>query len=116
MATIALQIAGTALGTFLGGPIGGALGSALGGTLGAMADRAWLGGGQKPVEGPRLTNLSGISATEGAPVPRAYGRVRLGGQVIWATEFEEERIVEKTGASGGKSMGAGSAGKTAQPS
>lgn len=105
MATIALQIAGTALGTFLGGPIGGALGSALGGTLGAMVDRSLLGGG-KAIEGPRLSNLNGITATEGAPIPRAYGRVRLGGQVIWATEFEEQRIVEKSGTSGGKSTGA----------
>jgi GTA TIM-barrel-like domain/Putative phage tail protein len=105
MATIALQIAGTALGTFLGGPIGGAIGSALGGTLGAMADRALLGGG-KAIEGPRLSDLTGITATEGAPIPRAYGRVRLGGQVIWATEFEEQRSVEKSGTGGGKSTGA----------
>lgn len=104
MATIALQIAGTALGSFLGGPFGAALGSALGGTLGAMADRALLGGG-RVIEGPRLTTRSGITAEEGAPVPRIYGRVRLGGQVIWATEFEEERRLEKSGGSGGKATG-----------
>lgn len=105
MATIALQIAGTALGSFLGGPFGAALGSAIGGTLGSFADRALLGGGKRVIEGPRLSNLSGISANEGAAIPRAYGRVRLGGQVIWATEFEEETVVEKTGRSGGKSAG-----------
>lgn len=109
MATIALQIAGTALGTFLGGPFGGALGSALGGTLGSFVDRSLLGGGKRVIEGPRLSNLSGISASEGAAIPRAYGRVRLGGQVIWATEFEEETVVEKTGTSGGKSTGQPSA-------
>lgn len=102
MATIALQIAGTAVGSFLGGPVGAAIGSALGGTFGSMVDRAILGGGGKRViEGPRLSDLHGISASEGAPVPRVYGRVRIGGQIIWATEFEEQRIVEKTG--GGKS-------------
>lgn len=105
MATIALQIAGTAIGSFLGGPFGAALGSAIGGTLGSFADRALLGGGKRIIEGPRLSNLSGISASEGAAIPRAYGRVRLGGQVIWATEFEEETVVEKTGRSGGKSTG-----------
>ena len=105
MATIALQIAGTAIGSFLGGPFGAALGSAIGGTLGSFADRALLGGGKRIIEGPRLSNLSGISANEGAAIARAYGRVRLGGQVIWATEFEEETVVEKTGRSGGKSTG-----------
>jgi len=31
--------------------------------------------------------------------------VKIGGQVIWATEFEEERSVEKRGGGGGKSTG-----------
>jgi hypothetical protein len=110
MATLALQIAGTALGTFIGGPFGGALGSALGGVFGSMVDRAVLGGGGRTIEGPRLNDLRGISASEGAAIPRLYGRAKLGGQVIWATEFEEERIVEKNGGSG-KSTGA-SAGRT----
>lgn len=112
MATIALQIAGTALGTFLGGPFGGAIGSALGGTLGSFVDRSLLGGGKRVIEGPRLNDLNGISATEGAPIPRIYGRVRLGGQVIWATEFEEETAIEKTGSSGGKSTGGGQSTRT----
>ena len=107
MATIALQVAGSTLGQFLSGPMGAAIGSAIGGTAGAMIDRAWMGGSQRTVQGPRLTDLEGISASEGAPIPRIYGRVRLGGQVIWATEFEEERSVEKAGSSGGKSMGGG---------
>jgi len=105
MATLALQIAGSALGSFIGLPFGAALGSALGGTLGAMVDRAVLGGGRRVIEGPRLNDLHGISASEGAPIPRIYGRVKIGGQVIWATEFEEERSVEKRGGGGGKSTG-----------
>lgn len=105
MATLALQIAGSALGAFTGLPFGAALGSAVGGTLGAMVDRAVLGGGRRVIEGPRLNDLHGISASEGAPIPRVYGRVKLGGQVIWATEFEEERLVEKRGGTGGKSTG-----------
>lgn len=111
MATLALQIAGSAAGGALGGTLGGALGSALGGTLGAMIDRTWLGSGNKITQGPRLSTLSGITANEGAAIPRIYGRVRLGGQVIWATEFEEEQQVEKAAKSGGKSVGGtGSAG------
>lgn len=113
MATIALQIAGSTLGSTFGGALGGALGSALGGSFGAMMDRAWMGGGQKLKVGPRLNTLSGVSASEGAPIPRVYGRVRLGGQVIWATEFEEEQTIQKSGKSGGKSTGGAKAtGKT----
>ena len=41
------------------------------------------------VEGPRLSDLDVMASTEGAPIPRVYGRARLAGQVIWATELEE---------------------------
>ncbi|MFN3483051.1 MAG: glycoside hydrolase/phage tail family protein, partial [Rhabdaerophilum calidifontis] len=109
MATIALQIAGTAVGSFLGGPFGAAIGSAVGGTVGAMIDRSLLGAGKRVIEGPRLSDLAGISASEGAQIPRVYGRVRIGGQVIWATEFEESRTIERSGSGGGKSLGGGSA-------
>ena len=30
-----------------------------------------------------------MASTEGAPIPRVYGRARLAGQVIWATKLEE---------------------------
>lgn len=104
MATLAFRMIGSTLGSALGGPLGGTLGSMLGAYAGAQIDRALLGGG-KVVEGPRLDNTVGISAQEGAPVPRCWGRVRLGGQVIWATEFEEERLVERQGGAGGKGLG-----------
>jgi hypothetical protein len=101
MATLVLQVAGSAIGTFLGGPIGGAIGSAIGATAGNYIDRSLLSGGGKHMEGPRLTNLNGITAAEGAPIPRVYGRARLGGHVIWATSFEEVGSRQKV-KSGGK--------------
>ena len=101
MATLVLQVAGSAIGTFLGGPIGGAIGSAIGATAGNYIDRSLLSGGAKHMEGPRLTNLNGITAAEGAPIPRVYGRARLGGHVIWATSFEEVSSRQKV-KSGGK--------------
>lgn len=110
MATLALQMAGSALGSGLGGTLGGALGAALGGSFGAMIDRGWMGGGKKLTQGPRLSNQQGISAAEGVGIPRIYGRVRLGGQVIWATEFEEEQQITRSGASGGKATGTGGGG------
>lgn len=108
MATLLLQVAGAALGTALGGPAGGAIGQALGGLAGATIDQAWLGGagGNKIVDGPRLKEVNGLAATEGAPIPRLYGRARLGGQLIWATRFEEEVTVSvarsKSGGKGGR--------------
>jgi hypothetical protein len=33
-----------------------------------------------------------MASTEGAPIPRVYGRARLAGQVIWATKIEGGHI------------------------
>jgi len=110
MATLLLQVAGAALGSAVGGPLGGAIGQALGGLAGASIDQAWLGGsgGNKAVQGPRLKEVNGLAATEGAAIPRVYGRARLGGQLIWATRFEEEVSVSitrtKSGGKGGRSQ------------
>ncbi len=105
MATLLLQVAGSALGTALGGPIGAVIGQAIGGIAGARIDQSLLGGsaGTRTVEGPRLNAVDGLSSSEGAAIPRVYGRARIGGQLIWATRFEEEIKVAVTRTkSGGK--------------
>ncbi|TDR88965.1 baseplate multidomain protein megatron [Enterovirga rhinocerotis] len=61
-------------------------------------------------EGPRLAEMSGLTSQEGAPIPRLYGRARLGGQLIWATRFEEVvntsvTVERQSGRRGGKSLG-----------
>lgn len=93
MATLLLAVAGAALGSAIGGAgIAATIGQAVGGVAGSLIDQSWLGGGggTKLVEGPRLTESGGLASTEGAPIPRVYGRARIGGQLIWATRFEEE--------------------------
>lgn len=92
MATLVLQAAGSALGAAAGGPFGAMIGRSLGALAGARLDQGLFGGGggARIVEGPRLKEIDGLSSTEGAPIPRIYGRARLGGQLIWATRFEEE--------------------------
>jgi hypothetical protein len=107
MATLLLQAAGTAIGTAIGGPFGAVLGRAVGALAGYAIDQSLLGSGAsgtKIVEGPRLKEMNGLSSTEGDPIPRVYGRVRLGGQVIWATRFEEvaTTTVKRSRSSGGK--------------
>ncbi len=57
---------------------------------------------------PRLSDLTVTASTEGADIPRLYGRARLGGQIIWATNFEEE-IVSSGASGGGKGVGGGGA-------
>jgi hypothetical protein len=115
MATLALAAAGAAVGgavlptgfSLLGATITGAtLGSQLGAIAGSVIDQALLGGSgtTKHVEGPRLSELHITASTEGAAIPRVYGRARLGGQVIWATPFEEEVVTSSSGGGGGKGV------------
>jgi GTA TIM-barrel-like domain/Putative phage tail protein len=115
MATLALAAAGAAIGsavlptgiTLLGATITGAtIGSQIGAIAGSVIDQALLGGGRQ-VEGPRLSELHITASTEGAPIPRIYGRARLGGQVIWATDFEEQVVSGSSG--GGKGFVSGGA-------
>ena len=98
MATLVL----TAAGQVLGGSIGGGLGAALGGVIGAIAGQAIdnaLFGQTQTRHGPRLESLTVQTSSEGAAIPRVYGRTRISGQVIWATELEE--VVTET-TQGGK--------------
>ena len=40
-------------------------------------------------KGPRLTDINIQASSEGAPIPRLYGRMRVAGQLLWATRFKE---------------------------
>ena len=105
MATLVLSAAGAALGSGFGGAVlglsGAVIGQAVGATLGMAIDRRAMAGGTRRMEGARLDRLRVTAAGEGAPVPRVWGRVRLGGHVIWATRFSERAEVQRFG--GGKS-------------
>ena len=115
MATLALGIAGAALGgallpsvSIFGATIGGAaVGRAVGGLAGSYIDQALFGasGQGRVVNGPRLASLQVMASREGAPIPRLYGRARIAGEVIWATNFEE--VVTSSGG-GGKGLGGAS--------
>lgn len=99
---MATYILGT-IGSIFGGPIGGAIGAA----LGSFADRALINA-LTPTQrttntGPRLAEMSLTTSTEGAVLPRLYGRCRMGGQVIWAADFKEtvETETQEVGGKGG---------------
>ncbi|MDB5685358.1 MAG: hypothetical protein JWM75_3056 [Sphingomonas bacterium] len=87
MATLIL----TAVGTALGGPIGGAIGA----LIGQSVDRRMLA--PKGRRGPRLGDLTVQTSTYGSAIPKLFGRMRVAGTVIWATDLKEDRAI-----SGGK--------------
>lgn len=97
MATLLLAAAGGALGGMLGG-VGAVVGQAVGGLLGSVLDRTLIRS-TTSASGPRLGDLEPTTSTEGADVPRVYGRVRLAGQLIWATRHEE--TASESGGKGG---------------
>ena len=102
MTTLVLQAAGSAIGSFFGGPIGAIAGRALGAIAGSAIDGALLGGGGRTIQGPRLGDMEGLTAAEGAAIPRVYGRARVGGHLIWATRFEEVTSTATRSSGGGK--------------
>ncbi len=95
MATIVLSAAGMAVGGSIGGSVLGlssaVIGRAVGASIGRAIDQSLLGQGSDPVEVGRVDRFRLTGASEGSAVPQVYGRVRVGGQVIWASEFEETK-------------------------
>ncbi|MDU8911062.1 glycoside hydrolase TIM-barrel-like domain-containing protein [Aestuariicoccus sp. MJ-SS9] len=102
MATILLSAAGAALGSAINGSVLGlstmAVGRFIGASLGRSLDQRLMGQGAEAIETGRLDRFRLTGAGEGAPVATSFGRMRLGGHVIWATEFEER--VKKSGGGG----------------
>ncbi|MDF1835207.1 MAG: phage tail protein [Alteraurantiacibacter sp. bin_em_oilr2.035] len=88
MATLVLTAVGTALGGPIGGSIGTLIGSQIDGALSKPSDR----------EGPRLTELQVTTSSYGSPIGRHFGKMRVAGTIIWATDLKESR--ERSG--GGK--------------
>ena len=124
MATLALSAAGSVVGSTLlpngitafGATIAGStIGSQVGALAGSFVDEALFGsaGQSRTYEGPRLADLRVTTSTEGATIPRLYGRARIGGQIIWATDFEEEVVTTEAGGGGkGGALGGGGASST----
>ncbi|MEI9995688.1 MAG: glycoside hydrolase/phage tail family protein [Rhizomicrobium sp.] len=110
MASLVLGVVGSGLGASLFGSglslfgvtlSGAQIGGAIGAYLGTQIDAAIAPG--KHVDGPRLGDTQLQASSEGAPIPRLYGRVRIAGQVIWASRYRETATTGSTG--GGKGLG-----------
>lgn len=109
MATILLSAAGAAIGAGFGGTVlglsGAVIGRAVGAVIGQAIDQRLMGQGSTTVETGRIERFRVMGASEGAAVGQAYGRVRVAGQVIWATRFLETVTRTTTGGGGGKGGG-----------
>ena len=106
MATVLLSAAGAAAGNAIGGTVLGvsaaSIGQAAGAIAGTFIDQAILGSGSAAVDTGRARSLRIQTSTEGAAIPQCFGRVRLAGQLIWATRYLE--TVRNT-SRGGKATG-----------
>ncbi|WP_108661170.1 baseplate multidomain protein megatron [Acuticoccus kandeliae] len=97
MATLVLQAAGQAVGGLLG-PVGAVVGRAAGALAGNVIDQRLFGDSYTRSVG-RIDDLTVQTGSESNPIPRVYGRMRLAGTVIWATDYEEN--VSTSGGKGG---------------
>jgi hypothetical protein len=95
MATILLSAAGAAIGSGVGGTAlglsGAVLGRAAGATIGRRIDQRVVGSGSEIVEVGKISrfHLSGVGY--GNPIQEIWGRMRVAGEIIWASRFMESR-------------------------
>lgn len=105
MATVLLAAAGSAIGGSIGSSLLGvgaaALGRAAGAVVGSIIDQKVLGGGAKALETGRAQSLHLQTSTEGAAIPQVFGRMRVAGQVVWSTRFDEHVRTTRQGGKGG---------------
>ncbi|MEL6888849.1 MAG: host specificity protein, partial [Pseudomonadota bacterium] len=104
MATVVLSAAGAAIGGSIGGTLAGlssvAIGRAVGATLGRVIDQRLMGQGSSVVEHGKIDRFRLTNSGEGNAISQLYGRMRMSGQVIWASDFLETSSTTTSG--GGK--------------
>lgn len=97
MATIVLSAVGAAAGSAIGGSVLGlssvVIGQAAGAILGRSIDNRLMGQGSEAVETGKLDRMRITGVSEGAAVGQVFGRYRVGGQVIWASQVRENRTI-----------------------
>jgi hypothetical protein len=101
----------SSVGSAIGGPLGGLIGK----TVGRQLDHQLLSAAAGMLlpgraVGRRLSGLQLNATAEGQPLPAGFGRVRLGGQILWAARFREHRVKASSG--GGKSSSLSGGGGT----
>jgi len=107
MATILLAAAGAFVGAGFGGTVlglsGAVIGRAIGATAGQAIDARLFGAGSEAVETGRIDRLRVMSSGLGAALPMVWGKVRVGGRVIWTSPFTEYATTSGGGGKGAPS-------------
>ena len=97
MATLVLRAAGTAIGTALGGPIGGFIGGTLGTVGGAVVDSLLINALTPRRSNPQTDTLALTNSAESTTLHKLWGRMRLGGNVIWTSQFSTYTTKQSSG-------------------
>ncbi|MEQ9315140.1 MAG: glycoside hydrolase TIM-barrel-like domain-containing protein, partial [Henriciella sp.] len=77
-------------------------GAVIGQAVGTLAGRAVDAALAPTVSGPRLKSLHVMESREGAGIANVYGRMRVAGQLIWASRFKERKRERRAGKGGPK--------------
>ncbi len=101
MATLVLRAAGAAIGTALGGPLGGLIGGALGAVGGAVVDSRLINALAPRRSAPQVDTLAVTNSAENSVLHKLWGRMRLGGNVIWCAQFKTYNTKQSTGSGKG---------------
>ena len=95
MATILLSAAGAAIGSGVGGTVlglsGAVIGRAVGATIGRSIDQRILGTGSEVVSVEKIDRFHVSGVGYGTPIKEIWGRMRVAGEIIWASRFQETR-------------------------
>lgn len=109
MATLILTAAATAIGGSFGFSAFAMAALKVGaGLIGRAIDNALFSQTTEiQQEGPRLDEVRFAGSSEGSPINRITGRVRIPGNIIWTTKYREEIVTTTTSSGGGKGGGGG---------
>ncbi len=96
------QIVGAVVGGLIGGPAGASIGASIGGAVGGYIDPA----DATQIQGPRLDDLSGQTASYGSPLGYIDGTVGIKGNVFWIENNKRKEVATEED-QGGKGGGGG---------
>lgn len=87
--------------TLVLGAIGGAIGGQVGAVVGIYLASVLFPQRLPTVERGKLEDLRITTSSYGVMIPIVYGTVKIGGNIIWATDLHEHVRTERVGGKGG---------------
>jgi Putative phage tail protein len=97
MAQLAIAAGSAAIGFAIGGPTGAQIGWAIGSSIGGSLTT-------QRIQGPMSSDLKAPKVQYGAQWPRIYGRQRVAGMLLWASDKRAIANVTEEGGKGGPTV------------